>query len=284
MLTLKEIEAIRFYQGDIRRRDKNGRILTEKKEGFYGTACAYRTMNCLMYDGIENEKARIKEGNGKLVSTLFLEMEKIIAVYCDIYSAMCKSAFRLEEAAKKLVYRTERRISAEELKKGYTLSFTSTSKKDSPDRFLLKKSDLVLLNIVFSSKIPHLDFQEILGSEYLFEQQAEILLPPFLEIELEELELIGADKEYRDINGRPPYAKYLVQVKGIRSSNPESESKERGVLTRGRNQKSMEILGKLLEKEDLTEEEEREYCLWKKDVRAVIWREFQRIGEEYTYK
>lgn len=282
MFTLKEIDAIRFYQGDIRKRDKDGRILeNETNEGFYGTPSAYRTINCLMYEGIENEEERIKEGNGKLVPNLFLEIEKIVEVYSNIYSAMCKNAFYSEGVKKKIVYRTERRVSVDELKKGYTISFTSTSKKDKPEGFLLKKSDLTLLNIVFSPKIPHLDFQKVLGREYLFEQQEEILLPPFLEIGLEELELTEEEKEYRDIYNRPPYAKYLVWVKGVRNSCPEAESTERLPLTEERNRKAVEILTKLVGEEALTDEEKEEYCSWKQDVRAVIWKEFRKIGQQY---
>ena len=282
MLTSREIDAIRFYQGDIRKRAENGQILeNEKMEGFYGIPSAYRTMNCLMFEGIENEEERIKEGNGKIVADLFLEIEKVIEVYCDIYRAMCKTVIGLDDTKKQLVYRTERGISMGELKKGYTVSFTSTSKVNKPEEFLCKKVDLTLLDIVFPLNVPHLDFQEILGKDYLFEQQEEVLLPPFLEIELEELELTKEEKQYRDANGCLPHAKYLVLIKGIQNRNFEAESKERKALTLERNQKSVEILKKLISKEKLTEAEKEEYCLWKKDVRSIIWNKFQVIRQQY---
>lgn len=282
MLTTKEIDAIRFYQGDIRKRDENGLISgNEKNGGFYGIPSAYRTMNCLMFDGIRNEEERIKERNGKLVPELYLEIGKVIEVYCDIYRAMCKSVSGMNETREKIVYRTDRGISVEELKKGYTISFTSTSKEDKPEDFLKKKVDLTLLNIVFSSELPHLDFQEALGGDYLFEHQKEILLPPFLEIDIEELELTEREREYRDANNQPPRAKYLILVRGIRSQNPEAASDEREILTTERNQKSAKTLEKLMKKEPLTMSEVEEYGLWKKDFRAVIWKEFQRIQQQY---
>lgn len=282
MLTNKEIDAIRFYEGDLRKRDKNGQILNnENHEGFYGTPSAYSTMNCLMFDGISNEQERIKEKNGKLVSALFCEINKVIEVYCDIYRAMCKSGCELRSEKKRLVYRTERTVSVEELKKGYTCSFTSTSKEDKPENFLKKKSGLTLLNLLLSPGIPCLDFQKVLEKDYLFKKQKEILLPPFLEIELEEMELTEREKEYRDIDNHPPCAKYLVLVKGFKSRNPEAESEKRKPLTAERNQRAAELLEKLIKKECLTKAEEEEYCLWKKDVRAVVWKEFQTIRKLY---
>ena len=88
-ITTKEKDAIRFYQGDIRQRDSKGNLIEKsKRSGFYGIEGAYRTMNCLMFDGIKNEEERIAEGNGKLEPAIFEEIEKVIEVYCDIYRAM----------------------------------------------------------------------------------------------------------------------------------------------------------------------------------------------------
>lgn len=282
MLTLKEIDAIRYYQGDIRKRNKDGQIVeNEKEEGFFGTPSAYRTMNCLMFDGTINEENRIAERNGKLVPEIFLEIEKIIEVYCDMYRAMCKYVSEVTNDKKLFTYRTDRKISVEEMKKGYTMSFTSTSRNDTPEEFLQRKVGLILMNFVFSQKIPHLDFHHILKGEYLFEEQDEILLPPFLKIELEKMELTEKEKQYRDVNGQPPCAKYLVEVKGIRRQNLEAESGKRKALTSERNQKSAQILKKMVNKEIVTEEEKQEYCLWKEDIRAIIWKRFKTIEREY---
>ena len=280
MLTNKEIDAIRFYEGDTRKRDENGQISdNERQEGFYGTPSAYRTINCLMFEGIGNEEERIKEKNGKLIPELFGEIDKVIEVYCDIYRAMCKMGSESADGKKKFVYRTERGVSVEALKKGYTVSFTSTSKEDKPEDFLKKKTGLTLLNFVIPPGIPYLDFQKVLGKEYKFEKQKEILLPPFLEIELAELELTEAEKEYRDADNQPPQAKYLVLVKGVREHNPEAKTGE--PLTAERNQKSVELLRKLVKQEALTQDEKEEYCLWKRDVRVIIWNKFQKIREQY---
>lgn len=282
MFTLKEIDAIRYYQGDIRKRNKERQIVKdEMEEGFFGTPSAYRTMNCLMFDGIINEENRISEGNGKIIPELLLEVEKIIEVFCDIYRAMCKYVSEFGNNEKMLTYRTDRKVSVEEMKKGYTVSFVSTSRNDMPEEFLQRKTGLVLLNFVFSQKIPHLDFRRILKEDYLFKEQDEVLLPPFLKIELERVELTEREKQYCDINGQPPCAKYLVEVKGIRSWYLGSMGQKRKALTLECKQRSAEILKKMVNKEIVTEEEKKEYCLWKKEIQGIVWKRFKIIEQEY---
>lgn len=282
MLTLKEIDAVRYYQGDIRKRDKNDQIVKDEiQEGFWGIPSAYLTMNCLMFDGVINEQNRILEGNGKIVPELLLEIEKIIEVFCDIYRAMCKYVSELESDKKMLTFRTDRKVSVEEMKKGYTVSFVSTSKNAIPEEFFQRKTELVLLNFAFPQKIPHLDFSKILKEDYLFKEQEEVLLPPFLKIELEKMELTEREKLYCDINGQSPCAKYFAEVKGIGGRNLEDEEQKRKILDSGRNRRSAEILKKMINREIVTEEEKQEYSLWKRNFQWIVWRRFKIIEKEY---
>ena len=281
-ITRKEKDAIRFYQGDIRKRDADGNLIENSKQpGFYGIEGAYRTMNCLMFDGVKNEEDRITEGNGKLEPVLFEEIDKVIEIYCDIYRAMCKYAVGINNMKKKIVYRTERGCTIEELKKGSTCSFMSTSQERIVEEFFRKKKELTILEIIYPQNVPHIDFLQILGDEYLFKQQKEVLLPPFLDIELEEAELGEAEKGYRDIDNKPPCTKYIVYIKGIRKRNPETESKQRKPLDKERNLLSSQILQKLINREEISEEEKEIYLIWKKDVQGVIWQELKKIREQY---
>ena len=91
MLTEKEKDSIRFYQGDIRRRAEDGSLSNSlTAAGFYGIPSAYKTMNCLMFDGIANEKERIAEGTAALNPEVFREIEDVVDVFCDIFQAMYK--------------------------------------------------------------------------------------------------------------------------------------------------------------------------------------------------
>lgn len=285
MFTTKEIDAVRFYQGDIRLRMEDGQLSDkEMNKGFFGIQHAYRTMNCLMYDGIDNEKERIREKNNCLNSELFRKVDKIIEVFCDIYRAMCKNVTNNTKTQNMLVYRTERGVSIRELKKGHTISFTSASKENKPEEFLLKKIDLALLEIVFDAKLPHLDFEEVFGKDYYYREQREVLLPPFLKIELKELELTKDEQQYKDANGHSPCAKYLVWVRNEQSTYMGQVICQENLLTVERNEKSAKILEKIIRKEHLTDKEIEKYSRWKNDVRTIIWNNFQQIHSEFFPK
>ena len=271
MYTKREIKAIRFYQGD-------NKELIEKGNGdFWALPSAYQTINCLMFDGISNEKERIKEATKKLQPQVIEEVEKTIEVFCSLYSSMYKNVHKVGEKKELNTFRTERGISIEELKKGHTVSFTSTSKSVNMESFFYKKSDLTLLVFKFSTEIPHLDYETVLGQNNKYPQQREILLPPFLKISLEDIQLTDKEKEYKDINGNSPCGKYEVRIEGLLEMNPEAESEDRQELTKEKNERAAELLKKLINSLELSEEEEEEYTAWKKDFRASIWKKFKEI-------
>ena len=284
-ITLKERDAIRFYSGDIRKRDLDGQISeSEYSEGFEGIRSAYKTMNCLMFPGIDNEMERIREKKGRLSPLIILEAERTLQIFCDIYRAMYKfSASQMDKKLKK-VYRTDRGVSIEELKKGITVSFTSTSLHNNPEAFLLHKSELTFLEILVPPSIPHLDFSGVLGEEYLFSDQKEILLPPFQEVTLAEMELSEQEKTYRDVDGNPPKAKFFVTVDDRCFAREESGNKIEKNLSHARNVEAAGILERMIQGEELNQQEVETYCGWKKDFRGIVAREFQKIKNEFEDK
>lgn len=156
----------------------------------------------------------------------------------------------------------------------------STSQERIPGKFFRKKRELTILDILYPTNVPHIDFQEVLGDEYLFKNQKEVLFPPFLNIELEKIELSQEEKEYKDIDNKPPHAKYIVSIKEIRR-NQETESKNAKSLGKERNVFASQVLQKLINKEKISNKEKEKYLIWKKDVRAAIWKEFKKIEEQY---
>ena len=286
MLTEKEINAIRFYQGDVRKRI-GGTCFSksERESGFFGIPKAYKTMNCLMFEGIDNEKERIAEDMSSLNPQIFREIEKVVDVYYDVFRAMCKCA-KAGENDKKLqtLYRTDRGISVEEMKKqGKTISFTSTSKDSCPKEYFRKKKKLTLLEIVMPSDIPCLDFEKIFGSEYYFADQKEILLPPFLCAHFYEGKLTEEEKEYRDAEGMPPQGKYTVVLANIIMPKQKKTMQECGAELQelARNKEKMaNILEKLTKQDELTEQETKEYCDWKNKFRKIIIEGFETIQNE----
>lgn len=282
-ITTKELDSIRFYQGDVRKRRSDGSLSNESQEGFWGQRSAYKTMNCLMFPGIGNEMERIREKKALLIPQLLMEVDKIVEVYCDIFRAMCKCRNSRNETMYRKAYRTERGISVEELKKGYTVSFTSTSKSSTPEEFLKGKSELTLLEILIPSNVPQLDFEELFYDTNLFPQQREILLPPFLKIQMTELSLSETEKTYGDTDGNPPKGKYLVEISDVINIAEIPEEDSFGVrLTETENKEAAQILEKLTSGMNVSEEEVRKYCGWKAAFRNKIKIEFSRIIAEIS--
>lgn len=284
-ITMKEQDAVRFYQGDTRRRGINGEILDDKvTDGFWSIPKAYQTMNCLMFPGTENEEERIREKKAALRSEILKEADRVIEVYCDIYRAMWKYAVSLERKGHRIVYRTDRGCSVELMKNGYIYSYMSASLKNNPKKYFKEKSALTLLEVIVPEGVPYLDFQWLLGDKNLYPDQEEILLPPFLEINLYKRELSDEEKTWKDMDGQPPKGKYQIIVKEMLTHNPEDPKAKEDTgeeLTQERNAEAAAILEKLKLRETLTDQERETYCAWKRDFRRIIWIKFQEIRKEY---
>lgn len=284
MLTEKERASIRFYQGDIRKRAEDGTLSDGASEvGFYGIPSAYKTMNCLMFDGIDNEKERIAEGNTVLNPQVYLEIERVVDVFCDIFRAMCKCRSNTQ---RQIVYRTERGISVQEMKRlGQTISFTSTSKERNPKKYFRKKKSLTLLELIVPAGTPYLDFEETLGDDNYYSDQKEILLPPFLESVLYEGELTAEETSYRDADGQPPQGRYIAVLGALRlyaqNETNRNGAPELGNLIREK-KKMAGFLSRLNAKEELSQREIQAYCTWKREFREIIMGRFWDIQSEFA--
>ena len=107
----------------------------------------------------------------------FLEPEKIIDSYCKVYSAMCKFGKRNNKDLH--ICRIDSDLFSEEMRKsGQTESLLSFSKGSYQFNFAEGKNNLNFLNGVLGKGIPCIDFTEITG-----DPEAEVLLPPFLNID-----------------------------------------------------------------------------------------------------
>lgn len=77
----KDIDMLRFYGGDIHQKNKEGEyVITNnlvnpknKEDMLWGDRDAYRTLNALLFEGIENEKERIYKEKRKL-NPVFIEL------------------------------------------------------------------------------------------------------------------------------------------------------------------------------------------------------------------
>lgn len=273
MILTTEKNSLRFYQGDI----DNYEMPTEMDKikystSFYKTEKAYNLLNMLLYPGMDNEYARIWQEGKKIPISLLRNMEELLAVYENIFSLMCKSSL-VDQNKKFYVYRKDRIQSREMVEAGYTFGFTSCSLIDESDPyFIKKKAGILLLEVVIPGHIPHICVNEILGKNK-FSAQEEVLLPPFVHFEREQMDFTEKEQLYRDINNEVPKAKYLLKM-----SHMDLEE-QKGILEKIVKNAEMaeDILDHFEQDYTITQEEYSCYCQWKAEIYTYVRNRFSEI-------
>ena len=210
-------DALRLYGGDIRVREDNGQLGDRRyRDSFWGDEKAYKTLNALLYPGIDNEFTRISKEKGRLNPIFLRHIHMSMEVYLDIFRLMCQG--HRDSGEEIIVKRVERESSLEILKRGQTVSFFSTSRAGYSQSFA-EKEGVILLEIHVTSDVPYVDFQEALGEEYKRMEEREVLLPPFVDFSIQETAMDRASgKSVRDLDGRRPLGRYEIKAKGFSDS------------------------------------------------------------------
>lgn len=195
----KDIDMLRFYGGDIHQKNKEGEyVITNnlvnpknKEDVLWGDRDAYRTLNALLFDGIENEKERIYKEKRKL-NPVFIELiENTLEIYRGIFAVMCRKKGNQLSVSK--VKRVDRKASLMAYLKGHTESFVSCTNGEYDDEFA-SKNNIILLEIESLENTPYVDYQQVITmQEYCNYDEKEVLFPPFLSLNVSEIELTTKD-------------------------------------------------------------------------------------------
>ena len=224
-LWFRRIDALRLYGGDIRERCSDGSIGRESADPLYGDKEAYRTLNALLFKGIKNEQERICKESYILNLEFIRRIDETVQIYTDIFTIMKE---KFDDFDSNMVgKRVERASSMAYYKNGFTQSFLSCS-KGSYDEEFSKKSGIVLLEIEIAPNVPFVDYEKVLKKEeYKNLEEREILLPPFLNIEMTKIDIVASEtRRIKDLYGKPPIGKYRIKTLGMadyRRSILESE-------------------------------------------------------------
>ena len=187
---------------------------------------AYRTINAMMFPGIDNEMERIFDNGSKLNADAIYQAEELLERSVALYSVMYKYGQRMP--GDKVGYRVDRasaaKLAAEE---GKTISNFSTS-ITGYKRF--SKADIALEKIHIKQGTPCADFKEILGSDgYYLSDEAEVLVAPMCPIEvLEEREPISQE-ELKIRNTRGGHASRVYEMRTVvpEKAEPLTEEEQR---------------------------------------------------------
>lgn len=195
MLTEKEYEAIRYYQGDVKGDDP-----------FYGERKAYVTINSLFFEGIETEIRRTREQK-RLNPEILRDQKRLLDLLGNLLSVM-----RCGIANSCICYRVERYADYLQIKEaGHTISFTSTSKSGFLESYQ-DREGIVLMEFAIEKDTPCFSYDELLKDEYLKKEEQEVLLPPGLKLTIKEVPLSTEELLIRDNKGNPPLLKVRCQL------------------------------------------------------------------------
>ena len=200
MLLDQQQHAVKWYIGDV-----NG------EDPFWGDPKAYVTVNALFFPGIAAEQARALEGK-RLNPAILEDAERLQRVLRDLLSAFTPLPAEL------MTYRVERysdyRMMLEQGTR--TLSFTSTSTAGFLKAYQ-DRSGIALMRFRLPPGTPCIDMSKVLEC-YAKSEEAEILLPPGLQLTITEQPLLPAEREILDADGRPPYLSVTAVPNGMRTA------------------------------------------------------------------
>ncbi len=245
-LNNSEKSALKYYTGDI-----------SGNNPFWNEPKAYLVLNSLFYDGISTEKARVSEG--KFLNPIILgDVDRLLYFYDNIFSAFGKCS-----AENNIVtYRVERFSDYKFIKQSEkTVSFTSTSTSD----FLKEYRDrigIALMKFVISAGTSCVSMAEVLDV-YTKWEEAEILLPPFMNLNITEVPVIDSEKSITDANGNPPVVSCIAECGKYCISERKKNISDDGAKAGQR------IYTALNNGENPYEEDIKLYCEWKKLFRQL---------------
>lgn len=178
-ITDREIDSICLYAGS---------GVPGKSGRFYQLPNAYQTFNLLMMEGLKGEQIRVCTERQVPDSIYIRDWRRTLEVFTDIFHAQCryrKFAAREKVSLPRTLYRADRKLNIERMRYlGRTFAFTSISKKGYLPDFAIGKQDPALIEITLDGSCPYLDLAAVLKDDYVYFQEAELLLPPFVRVEL----------------------------------------------------------------------------------------------------
>lgn len=245
------IQAVRYYEGDVSGNDP-----------LYGDNKAYVTLNSLFFPDTENEEIKVRE-NKFLNPSFVSRKEEVLQIIHNLFASI-----RETPCPKDIItYRVERLYDFDLLKKEKrTIAFTSTSKNGFLDAYG-DKEGIVLMRFHIPAGLPCLDMGMFLPS-YAKADEAEILLPPFLQLSLAECEMSEKEKNIKDRHGNSPSGMFAIQITGY--SVPSVED-----CAENDDWKAIAFLNDLNRKKPVLSEERQAYLAFKQHMLHRIIRDFQ---------
>ncbi|MCM1530405.1 MAG: hypothetical protein NC093_10485 [Alistipes sp.] len=246
-MTSNEKNALRFYIGDVSGSHK-----------FYGDPKAYVTINSLFFPGISTEKLRVGEGK-PLNPEIAADITRLLDFFGNLFAAFGKCTVESRET-----WRVERFADYEIMAKyGATVSLTSTSTAGFLSSYR-DRAGISLMRFSLAEGSPAINVANELDF-YVKPEEAEILLPPFMELRLSELPMTERELSMIDRQNKPPrlYCKAEFTGEIADFTKTVCASIEDSAC-------AVNVLKKISSGQEPEGLEVQEYCLWKDSLRCRL--------------
>lgn len=241
---------------------------------FYQLPNAYQTFNLLMMKELEGERVRIRDEHQKPQGLYIREWEETLEVLLAVFSAQCKYYIRKGRLfPNTMLFRVDRELNTSEMiDKKSTFAYTSTSRKGYLKNIAKGKKSLTLVKMYINAAVPLLDYQDVLGNDYVYTEEAEVLLPPCLSVaESDKSERMTAEE--RELLEPTGGKKYIIECGGmVFDHDGRTEDELRDTLHRLRDE-AANTLDKFREKPDELNKKDHLYTAyidWKKAFQALL--------------
>lgn len=241
---------------------------------FYQCRNAYQTFNLLMMEGLEGEKVRIRQEKQRPYGCYILEWQHTLEIMTDILTAQYKfmEYDRGNTTRTYALRRVDRQVNFDMMCRcGETFAFTSTSKAGYLGELARPKKDLVLLDIVLDGPVPFVDYDRLLGRAYVYADEQEVLLPPFLKVlETAKAHPAPEDQAYFSDRGIAVSKKYTVKLGAFSPGEPATDEAELVEWLEEHKQVAATVLEKICGECTLGTDEEKVYLDWKKRFQRLV--------------
>ena len=198
--TESEIFAINIYQG-----------VAPDEKGLGSNAQAYKTMNTILFPGIDHEIERICDDDTRISPEAIYQADELMDRLVDLYTVMYKYGKRM--TAERAGYKVARNTTIRKIiENGRTISNFSTSANGFNQMF--SKADIALIYTIIEQGTPCADFTEILGDDnYYFSNELETLVAPMCQVELIEERLPETVEEKKIKNNSGGLASKVYKIR-----------------------------------------------------------------------
>ena len=276
-ITGREIFALKTYQGV-------GTI--DRARGKRYAKTIYRTINAMLYPGIDNEIERVFKDDEILNGEHIKDAEELLEIMKNLYSVSYKNATNMKEDEHGV--RIDRVSSIEKMKKEKEIlsNFSVSANGKYNPSFI--KNEMALVEVNIKPKTICSDINYLLKEESYFPSEREILVMPFNKVTVEEKEINEKDRKIKNSKGNEAKLKVYVTIEPPPKARPltkeESKDKERAMKIfkdKSKRENAKEFLndiqiGNMSGKDGeetlktIQEKEIKDYIEWKEAFRTVF--------------